>query len=86
VYYIVPRGLLETSSVPATSRCQYEVTHLVGATRLVNEISQGTGNRSEPGFRSCEAWRASQASDRRDVSRKPILVMRVSRDPSICTS
>jgi hypothetical protein len=30
--------------------------------------------------------RASQASDRRDVSRKPILVMRVSRDPRTCSS
>jgi hypothetical protein len=41
---LVPRGLLESSSEPATSRCQYEVTHLVGATRLVDEISQGTCN------------------------------------------
>jgi hypothetical protein len=83
---LVPRGLLETSSVPATSRCQYGVTHLVGATRLVDEISQGTGIRSKPGFRSFGAWHASRASDRRDVSRKPILIMRVSRDPSTCTS
>jgi hypothetical protein len=83
---LVPRGLLESSSEPATSRCQYEVTHLVGATRLVDEISQGTGIRSEPGFRSFGAWRASQASDRWDVSRKPILVTRVSRNPSTCTS
>jgi hypothetical protein len=58
----------------------------VGATRLVDEISQGTGIQSKAGFRSFGAWRASQASDRRDVSRKPILVMRVSRDPSTCTS
>jgi hypothetical protein len=49
------RGLLEFSSVPATSRCPYEVTHLVGATRLVDEISQGTDIRSEPGSRSLQS-------------------------------
>jgi hypothetical protein len=47
---------------------------------MVDEMSHGTG------IRSMSACRASQASDHRDVSRKPILVMRVSRDPSTCSS
>jgi hypothetical protein len=71
-----PVVALEPSSLPTTLRMPERGIHLVDATRLVDEISQGTGS----------LCRASQASDRRDVSRKPILVMRVSRDPSTCSS
>jgi hypothetical protein len=81
------RGLLDFSSCRRPPGARNEVStdnHHVNATRLVDEKSHGPGIRSEPGHPS--ACRASQASDHRDVSRKPILVTRVSRDPSTCSS
>jgi hypothetical protein len=83
------RGLLDLSSGRQLPNARNEVStdiHHVNATRLVDEKSHDPDIQLEPGFRSLSACHAPQASDHRDVSRKPILVIRVSRDPSSCSS
>jgi hypothetical protein len=78
VYSIVLRGLLEISSLPATSDCQNEVsTWWLRRGWLMRY-------RAVPASDRCRNNTApSQSLDYWDVSRKPILVMRVSRDPRL---